>query len=100
MRTTARLSPVLFATLIALTGCSARTVPPGNPMAERAAFVENRASELIKRGAPKDKAVTQASGEWENRLGAAESRSDEAQRFAQRKLEADLAKMSRNGDFR
>lgn len=102
MRFTALLPLVLFATVIALTGCSThktvRTLPPANPMADRAVFVENRARDLIRRGAPKDQAVEKASGEWENLLRARENRAEEERRFAQRKLENDLAKMARSSD--
>ncbi|MCX6955431.1 MAG: hypothetical protein NTV51_25050 [Verrucomicrobia bacterium] len=102
MRFTALLPSVLFATVLASSGCSthrtAHRLPPTNPMAERAAFIDRRAGELVRRGAPRDQAVTAASGEWEDLLLTKENRTEEEKRFAQRKLEADLAKMARSAD--
>lgn len=104
MRTTPLLFPVLLTAAILSTGCSTHKPShapfTSNPMAERAAFVDHRAGELIKRGAPKDEAVAHAAGEWEQTVNAQYNRAAEVRRFEQNKLENELAKMARNGDLR
>ncbi len=95
----ARLPLALLGILLVATGCATRTTsrvqPDSHPLHDRAAFIERRSEELIRRGAPKDAALAKASGEWFSSLMTADKRTEDNQHSEQRILERKLAEMSR-----
>jgi hypothetical protein len=93
---TPRTKPVLLlAIAVALTGCANTKVRPlrrRNPVADRSAYIERRADELIRRGISRERALGQASGDWFNESLAADTRLDDAQRAESARLDAALAR--------
>lgn len=90
---TPRSRPVfLLAIAVAFTGCTnVKFTPPRvrNPVADRSAYIELRADELVRRGVPRERALGQAAGDWFNTSLAADARLDDAQRA---RLDAPLAR--------
>lgn len=94
------LGLLLVSAALCFGGCASKTPAffTQSPNAEdRAKYIEDRATQLISRGAPRDKAVAAASGEWDNRMLPAETRARAEQRAAQQQFVADLEKMQRTG---
>ena len=95
-----RTLPLALAGALLLTaGCNTqrgtRAQAERPALADRAAFIDQRAQELIRRGTPKDAALAKASGEWFEELETATRRAKDNPRAEQRLLENKLAQMSR-----
>jgi hypothetical protein len=97
MNSAPRFAFLLGSTVLLLSGCSMHSTPAQahmapDPRGDSAKNREDRAQQLIARGAPKDKAVAEASSGWLNFAAA-----DDEKRAAQQKLADDLAKQARAG---
>jgi hypothetical protein len=89
---------LLLLVALLVTGCAthhgARPLAP-NPVADRAAYIERRAADLIRRGAPRDRALGMAAGDWFNESVAADRRLEAMQRAEGARLDAALAAAQR-----
>lgn len=92
------VSLLLVSAACSLTGCATKT--PAVPMpawnsAERSRYIEDRANQLVARGAPPGKAIGAAELDWDSRA-APELPARAQQRAAQQQFVDDLEKMQRS----
>lgn len=87
---------------VTVTGCKTRTgsnyasmVHPQSYSVDRAAFIEQRASQLVRRGVPRDQAADAAATEWASTAHPPETRAEAQQRVKQDKFVDELEKMQR-----